>query len=37
MSSILTIKAGRVKLATSLQSNDLAMKIDNHVDTTVLG
>ena len=37
MSAISTFKVGRVHLATSLQSNESAMEIDNHTYTTVLG
>ena len=31
------IKVGRFQLATPLQSNESAMGVDNHADTTVLG
>ena len=37
MSEIRIVKVGRFQLATSLQSNESAMEIDNHADTTVLG
>ena len=37
MAAIPTIKVGRVQSATSLQSNESAMEIDNHADTTLLG
>ena len=37
MAAIPTIKVGRVQSATSLQSNESAMGIDNHTDTTVIG
>ena len=37
MAEILTIKVGIFQSAISLQSNDSAMEIDNHADTTVLG
>ena len=37
MAEIFTIKVGRVQSATSLQSNESAIEIDNHADTKVLG
>ena len=37
MATIRTIKVGRVEAATSSQSNEYTMDIDNNTDTTVLG
>ena len=37
MATIRTIKVGRVEEATSSQSNEYTMDIDNNTDTTVLG
>ena len=37
LAAICTIKVGRVEAATSLQSNESTMEINNHADTTVLG
>ena len=37
MAGISTIKVGRVEAATSSQSNDSTMEINNHANTTVLG
>ena len=36
MTAIRTTKIGQVEAATSSQSNDSTMEIDNHVDTKVL-
>ena len=37
LSTICTIKIGRVESETSLQINKSTMEINNHADTTVLG
>ena len=37
LAAIFTIKVGRVQAATTLQSNELTIKINNHAETTMLG
>ena len=37
MAKICTIKVGRIQSATSLQSNEYSMEINNHADTRLLG